>query len=1784
MANENQVTLEFILKAQQAIQEAKTFQTSIEKITDATNELKSASILLASAQQKEAQAVQSGDKQAIASARERVEILQKAQEQAVKALEQETKAYERLIEAEKKAAQQQASNDAGKATSSLGGIKDISKLTEALANPAAAVGLLIEKFQELSKESQEAIKKIGEKFSEFIIGLSEGKISVNDFIEGIKGSVSELGDSFGLVGTAAAEFNNILLSGFQALSNITLEVAEEQKAFRGLTQTLGLTTETLKTYEQALQQAGLPTSNLRLILLGVSQSLEKLNQEEPRASAAFKRLKLSAEDFVGLNADEKFKLVLDRIRELNAVNKEAAADVAGVVAGSKRYVEQLDLIARNAETNRQSIRDYGAALSDVGDKNVLALGRALTDLDNLFTGVKNTIAEKFAPELTRLAEQAKLVLTSLKADPSIIAFFDALLGAVVVITRALGFLLLSAEGAVLALIKIKDTIPGVKELVRIFDLLHGTTDQNAKALDEFTKKQEEAKHAEEEHEKTLKQLRRAFQDLNDTAKNLNENAKAGSEERIRIFQEEAEAGRLTTVEAAGLILKERQDLSKKLIDNAVQQLIETQKLAEKDLNFLKEVESARANLAKVETEAAKANSAAQKDLRDATSKEITDQAERDKNERIAKNKEAINAINQQENEGKKSHKEAADERNQITRNEILKEIETNKSLSEDLRLNSKARGEARKEVSKLTVDLANQDLKAEKEANAAKRKDDKDTADAKKKSQDEEAKSLDSSIKTRSALTKAATEEEKQGIQEIVEKFSNGQLTKEEALRRAYQLELQLIGQSLANQLASLSDLTTQKSLGKDVDDKIIAANEEITKLQRDQLALQKALKGEIDGTSEAVKKVADSFKDTDGAASKSTGSVKDTGKAVDDLNSAMQKTAGKILSIKQNFDASTASVEELKQQVIDLRADADSIRFSNILAFPGQQAVAKSFEETAEALEKILGERIGKANLEAFKQREAAELAERRKGAEQALDIVKDFEDEANQIREDSLEKRKDLKQQIIDNATQEATEVAQIKIDNQKELDEFDQEQKDRELERADQQHESLLEKEASFQANLAETKNKAAEEQLDKERDAILKRADLESQIADLIASKKGAKPDEIAKIEAKIKELQGQIKGVDEAEKSRTEREKKRQDEIAKAQQEASEKIKGAKSADEVTQIEKELAIQLDGINEKFANEEKFEADLAKLKDKASKETLDALRKNFEAQQALVDKSVNDRIAAEQRQADLAEQARKKAADKEKADIETRRSDLLAAQAKELSDRATAFEEKQKQLEAALTKEREDYKKHIDELRTKTAESLAEIAKSFTDGGAAAEKFFKDFATNAGLTGKAIDDILKKLKAFKDQAASDSQQTDSASGTPSSGNVSTPSTSSSSPFSSPGSNPNNTAGQIGTPSAPPAPSGKGIVEQPKSDKQGNQPTGVAKGQPKTGQQSPGDASPSSASDANSFRKSVIDLRKNFEKNVEGNTRKDGSLIRNKKTDPIIQKLYENLTSILKSYFTSAGLDLSKVGASETNFLFSSITELRNNTYKQAIDKIVELVESQRKQEDTSKGDGKTDTNNVSTSDPGSSGLSGAGAGSGDGDKGNDGFGDKGKPTAPGAPQPSSEPKNQVALARERENFSEIEEKNAETGAGLTGPNFPGAPDNPPSSDDESESGVDPSSTTPPSDPTNQPSKPSSNITRRSDNFDGNRSVAGDSQPITATATIEKFINIENQTVIVNPSGATDKQEITKEMANSMIDAIIPLIPDRRDLVSILNAELDAKNTTDFASRNPLRAYKV
>lgn len=1195
-------------------------------------------------------------------------------------------------------------------TNDFFGLGDIEKIATAIANPVAAVGLLIETFNKLSEKAKESIKQIGEKFSEFILGLSEGTISANSFLEGVKGNISALGDEFGLIGTAAAAFNNIGISVAQSVANITVEIANEQKVLRGLNQTLDISTSTLRGYETALSQAGISVTRLPVLLISVNTALEKLKEGSPKVVEGFKAIGLSLKDLEGLNTEEKFQLIFEKIKQLNAVNKEAAANATFAITAQRRAVEPIDLIARNYEKASKSVERFGAVVSQDGDKALIDLGQSFLDLNNLITGVRVQIAEQFAPQLKELADIAVVSLQALKGDENAIAFFRALGKVATLVLNIFKGLILAIPVAFDALRKFERLIPGLSTLTYTLRLLAGSTEENKKAAEEFAEAQKKEKEALHATELTAKQLKETLNKLEEQTKTNTKNTIAESEERINQIEKEEAIGKKSVIDAGEEILLEKEKLSQKLIAIEEGRIAALEAVGINDVHVLEKIEKAKAELAKLRTDREEIELQQKKQNQKELSQELISQAKIEANELQAIAKEAQTNIIENENEGLINHEEAARQRAEITKNQIEFEIQQYKNLLEDDRLTNDVRRRIREDLSKLEQELGQAGLVASKDINKAKKLDDKETADAKKKGIQDAIKELENSANTLKASDKAFNDQQKNNIDDVVDKFKKGELDKQTAFRRTIQIQLDGISFSIATQLALLDNLAkeqqklkTDKQDTTKVDDDIIVANQKIADLQRIQVELQDALKGKVDGTSEAVNKLASAF----GNVSTSIQKVKSGEEAINDAvehlgdraNSVADKLKGGLTSVGESAEISALSVEDLQERIDEL---ANHIKFiQEKVAIGNKDALINPSLAVIDAL-----------NAEIIKRTQGAALE---KAAEEARIAEEKARETAQKLQEINQERINDL----IEAERDFEEKKQKLKEDTEKENEEF----VTREFERNTKLNEDKLKETEQFNEKEKEIKDKAAEQDLERERKAKEDRKKLALDTADnindierdlLVEQKKIRDEIDQAKKDkqdpAAIKALQDKLAGVTskgQEKISREERKKLELDNLAKE-----------------NLSEEEFNAKRDAIERKFRLEEEAAAQRANFQGENDKKELAALNAKIKEQE----ERDKQRLADELKRIEEAAQRKKDQEEKERA------------------ERQKAYDNKLKDLQDSFDKERDEAQKAHDERLDDIKEQQKEIKDEFIATQNEINQNAVESAAQIGLTGKAIQDAF------------------------------------------------------------------------------------------------------------------------------------------------------------------------------------------------------------------------------------------------------------------------------------------------------------------------------------------------------------------------------------------------------------------------------------------------------
>ncbi len=144
---------------------------------------------------------------------------------------------------------------------------------------------------------------------------------------------------------------------FQAIDFVK-DAVEKAGALHELAQKTGASVERLSVLEFAGKRAGVSVGDLEQGFRGLSLSLGNLRDGQTKTVEAFNRLGLTAKDFIGLNTDQAFELIVDRLRLLpNGLEKsEVAARLFG--QSGAELIPLLDTLARDgfAKTTAEAER------------------------------------------------------------------------------------------------------------------------------------------------------------------------------------------------------------------------------------------------------------------------------------------------------------------------------------------------------------------------------------------------------------------------------------------------------------------------------------------------------------------------------------------------------------------------------------------------------------------------------------------------------------------------------------------------------------------------------------------------------------------------------------------------------------------------------------------------------------------------------------------------------------------------------------------------------------------------------------------------------------------------------------------------------------------------------------------------------------------------------------------------------------------------------------------------------------------------------------------------------------------------------------------------------------------------------------------------------------------------------------------------------------------------------------------------------------------------------------
>ena len=187
-----------------------------------------------------------------------------------------------------------------------------------------------------------------------------------------------------------------ITSIFGALSAATKRAEEIHK----LSNALGISAKSYQALAHAAGLAEVEQGTLNKSLLQMQNNLGKLANGSPTAAKAFATIKLSAKDFIGLNAEQSFLKIAKSISELGTQAQKTTAATLLFGKGGKEMLNFLQSINKDLPETKKFLVAMGVALDDLETAKIEEMGDELGKLKLPAEGFANLFNKEIAPAVT----------------------------------------------------------------------------------------------------------------------------------------------------------------------------------------------------------------------------------------------------------------------------------------------------------------------------------------------------------------------------------------------------------------------------------------------------------------------------------------------------------------------------------------------------------------------------------------------------------------------------------------------------------------------------------------------------------------------------------------------------------------------------------------------------------------------------------------------------------------------------------------------------------------------------------------------------------------------------------------------------------------------------------------------------------------------------------------------------------------------------------------------------------------------------------------------------------------------------------------------------------------------------------------------------------------------------------------------------------------------------------------------------------------------------------------
>jgi hypothetical protein len=206
--------------------------------------------------------------------------------------------------------------------------------------------------------------------------------------------VKEIGSAVAMAGAAVTAFGGAIVGAAAASVAAFAKIAGD---FSDLAAQTGLTAELMSELETALKDAGSSVEEFSKSVVKLRRFISEAAQGTTSAVEALDRLGLSAEDLIGLSADEQFLRIADALSKVKNPTDRLALAMELFGKSAYKMLPVLEAGGAGIEEFRRKAREMGFSLSGETADAADALGTQIEVLQDQFGRIAVAIGEALLP-------------------------------------------------------------------------------------------------------------------------------------------------------------------------------------------------------------------------------------------------------------------------------------------------------------------------------------------------------------------------------------------------------------------------------------------------------------------------------------------------------------------------------------------------------------------------------------------------------------------------------------------------------------------------------------------------------------------------------------------------------------------------------------------------------------------------------------------------------------------------------------------------------------------------------------------------------------------------------------------------------------------------------------------------------------------------------------------------------------------------------------------------------------------------------------------------------------------------------------------------------------------------------------------------------------------------------------------------------------------------------------------------------------------------------------------